>query len=171
MDEPGAPLKGTMMLTAFVFRLYPSTTQRRTMEHTVETCRRWYNACLAERKTAYEERGVTIGKYDQLANVKVIKANNPYAAPIHSHVLQVTVADLDKAFQNFFRRVKAGDTPGYPRFKGRNRFHSFGFQRVRERVQDRWAAPDTVRHWPGSRALASPAGRHNQDRANHPQGR
>jgi putative transposase len=42
--------------------------------------------------------------------------------------LQVAVADLDKGFQAFFRRVKAGETPGFPRFKGRNRFSSFGFK-------------------------------------------
>jgi putative transposase len=65
---------------------------------------------------------------EQLRRVKVHKANNPYATGIHSHVLQVVVADLDKAFQAFFRRVKAGESPGYPRFKGRNRFRSFGFK-------------------------------------------
>jgi len=116
------------MIKAFVYRVYPTNTQRRDMNGTLETCRRWYNACLEERKTAYEERGVTIGKYDQLAKVKNLKATNTYAAPIHSHVLQVVVADLDKAFQNFFRRVKAGETPGYPRFKGRNRFQSYGLK-------------------------------------------
>jgi putative transposase len=60
--------------------------------------------------------------------VKEQKAINPYAKGIHSHVLQVVVTDLDKAFQAFFRRVKAGETPGYPRFRGRNRFASFGFK-------------------------------------------
>ena len=116
------------MIKTFVYRVYPTSTQQRHMDSTLETCRRWYNACLEERKTAYEEHGVTIGKYDQLAKVKDLKATNTYAAPIHSHVLQVVVADLDKAFQHFFRRVKAGETPGYPRFKGRNRFQSFGFK-------------------------------------------
>jgi putative transposase len=42
--------------------------------------------------------------------------------------LQIVVTDLDKAFQAFFRRVKASQTPGFPRFKGRNRFSSFGFK-------------------------------------------
>jgi putative transposase len=42
--------------------------------------------------------------------------------------LQVVVQDLDKAFQAFFRRVKAGETPGYPRFKGRERFDSYGLK-------------------------------------------
>jgi putative transposase len=116
------------MIKAFVYRMYPTSTQRRNMDSTLETCRRWYNACLEERKTAYKERGVTIGKYDQLTKVKEFKSTSPYATSIHSHVLQVVVADLDKAFQNFFRRVKAGETPGYPRFKGQNRFNSYGLK-------------------------------------------
>jgi putative transposase len=43
-------------------------------------------------------------------------------------VLQVVVQDLDKAFNAFFRRVQARETPGYPRFKSRDRFHSFGLK-------------------------------------------
>jgi len=98
------------------------------MESTIETCRRFHNDCLKERKSAYELRGESIGKFAQLRKVKELKAASPYAKNIHSHVLQVTVTDLDKAFQAFFRRVKAGETPGYPRFKGQNRFDSFGFK-------------------------------------------
>lgn len=116
------------MRQAVVYRLYPSTAQRKRLESIRETARRWYNTCLAERKTAYEERQESIGKYAQLRQVKTLKATNPYAARIHSHVLQVVVDDLDKAFQAFFRRVKAGETPGYPRFKGRNRWRGFGFK-------------------------------------------
>src|SRR5690606_24695501 len=52
----------------------------------------------------------------------------PQARDVHSHVLQVAVADLDKAFQAFFRRVKAGEKPGYPRFKGKGWFDSFGLK-------------------------------------------
>lgn len=116
------------MLKSFRYRLYPSKAQERLLERTLETCRRWYNQCLAERRDAYQERGETISKFRQLARVKEVKASNPYATGIHSHVLQVVVEDLDKAFRAFFRRVKAGETPGYPRFKGRNRFDSFGFK-------------------------------------------
>ena len=43
-------------------------------------------------------------------------------------MLQIVVTDLDKAFQAFFRRVKSRETPGYPRFKGHNRFDSFGYK-------------------------------------------
>ena len=116
------------MFKAFVFRLYPSTSQRRRLEAVRETCRHFYNDLLRDRKDAYELRGESITKATQLRKVKVEKDTSPYAADIHSHILQNVVADLDKAFQAFFRRAKAGENPGYPRFKGRNRFAGFGFK-------------------------------------------
>jgi len=116
------------MLKTFQYRLYPTKSQERLLESTLETCRRFYNDCLAERKEAYEQEKRTISKFAQLHQVKTLKQTNPHAATVHSHILQVVVSDLDKAFQAFFRRVKAGEKPGYPRFKGRNRFDSFGFK-------------------------------------------
>jgi putative transposase len=119
-----------MSRKAFRYRLYPSRTQARLLDTTLETCRFFYNDCLAERKTAYAERGETIGTFEQLRQVKERKATNPYAKNVHSHVLQTVAQDLDKAFDAFFRRVKAGEKAGYPRFKGRNRWHSFGFKEL-----------------------------------------
>ena len=52
----------------------------------------------------------------------------PEYAAIHSHVLQDVLARLDKTYQAFFRRVQAGQTPGFPRFQGRNRYHSFTYK-------------------------------------------
>lgn len=69
-----------------------------------------------------------MGTFEPLRGVKLSKTENPYAKRVHSHVLQAVVQDRDKAFQAFFRRLKADETPGYPRFKGRNRFRSFGFK-------------------------------------------
>lgn len=115
-------------MKTFKYRLYPSKTQKRLMEATLETCRRFYNDCLAERKDAWETEKRSVRKFEQLRKVKTLKAANLYAANIHSHVLQVVATDLDKAFQAFFRRVKAGEKPGYPRFKSRDRFHSFGLK-------------------------------------------
>ncbi len=117
-----------MILKTFKYRLYPSPCQRRLLEETVETCRRWHNICLAERKTAWEQEHRTVGKYEQLRNVKVYRKENEYAGKVHSHILQVVVADLDKTFQAFFRRVKEKEKAGYPRFKGAQRFDSFGLK-------------------------------------------
>lgn len=113
---------------AFLYRLYPSHAQERLLHSALETCRRFYNDCLAERKTAWEEEQRSVSKVEQLRRVKERKATHPWAKNIHSHLLQTVVADLDRAFESFFRRVKAGETPGYPRFKGQNRWRSFGFK-------------------------------------------
>jgi len=118
------------MLKTFKYRLYPSKAQRKRLDSTLETCRRFYNDCLAERKETYEKEKRTIGKFEQMKRVKQIKVTNPYAKGIHSHTLQVVVSDLDKAFQSFFRRIKSGEKQGYPRFKGRNRFDSFGLKEL-----------------------------------------
>jgi putative transposase len=116
------------MLKAYKYRLYPSKAQQLLLEQTLEVCRRWYNTCLAERKEAYENEKRSVGKFEQLRKVRELKQSNPYAENVHSHILQIVAQDLDKAFQSFFRRVKAGETAGYPRFKGKNRFDSFGLK-------------------------------------------
>jgi putative transposase len=117
-----------MILKTFKYRLYPSPAQRLLLEETLETCRRWYNTCLAERKEAWEKEHRGVGKYEQLRQVKEYRRQNEYAGRLHSHLLQVVVQDLDKAFCAFFRRVKKGETPGYPRYKGQHRFDSFGLK-------------------------------------------
>ena len=117
-----------MPMKTFPYRLYPSKTQRQALEATLQTCRRFYNDLLAERKDAYEREGRSLSKTEQFRRVKCLKDSSPYAEGIHSHILQVVVADVGKAFDAFFRRVKAGEKPGYPRFKGRLRFDSIGLK-------------------------------------------
>lgn len=116
------------MLASYRYRLYPTKPQKRHLETTLETCRRWYNICLEERKTAWETEKRSVSHWEQSRHIKDHRRDNRYAALLHSHILQVTTADLDKAFQAFFRRIKAGERPGYPRFKGRDRFDSFGLK-------------------------------------------
>jgi putative transposase len=118
------------MRQAFVYRLYPSRTQERTMEAILTTTRIFYNSLLAERKQAWEERKERVTKVQQLRRVKERKATNPYAASVHSHILQIVADDLDKAFLAFFRRVRTGEKPGYPRFRGANRWTSFGLKEL-----------------------------------------
>jgi putative transposase len=116
------------MLKAYKYRLYPSRPQQRRLDGTLETARRWYNDCLAQRRAAYELVGWSINHTYQLSQVKAHKASNPFAASVHSHILQLVCTDLDRAFQGFFRRLSTGEKPGYPRFRGRGRFASFGFK-------------------------------------------
>jgi putative transposase len=113
---------------AFKYRLYPTPAQEKRLELCLSAARNWYNMCIAERKYSYEFEGRSVGQYDQLRLVKHYKAAFRAFKDVHSHILQVATADCDKAFQAFFRRVKAGETPGYPRFKGYQHFDSFGFK-------------------------------------------
>src|SRR5713226_2907443 len=103
----------------FQYRLYPTATQATALQHTLDECRWLYNHLLAQRKTAYEERGETLGYYDQNVTIPPLKAVRPTLKDVHSQVLQDVAVRLDLAFKAFFRRVKAGeDEPGYPRFRG-----------------------------------------------------
>jgi putative transposase len=116
------------MLKTYKYRLYPSKSQAKNLFTILACTRSFYNMCLSERKWIYEIEGQSVTKKAQLAQVKYYKATFPQSAQVHSHVLQTAASDVDKAFQAFFRRIKAGETPGYPRFKGRNRLNSFGFK-------------------------------------------
>lgn len=117
-----------MALKAFQYRLYPSKAQEKRLLNALDCARNLYNMSVAERKWAYQLEGRSVTKTEQLRVVKHYKATFPQARDVHSHILQVAVADCDKAFQAFFRRVKAGETPGYPRFKGRQHFRSIGLK-------------------------------------------
>jgi putative transposase len=107
---------------AFVYRLYPTRQQAAALAEQMDTHRHLYNRALAERKTAWEteRRGVSYG--EQSGTLKTQRAANPYLAKANFSASQRTLKRLDRAFAAFFRRVKAGENAGYPRFKGRHRF-------------------------------------------------
>ena len=117
------------MFKAFVYRLYPSKSQRappgsraRDVPPLLQRSPARAEGCLrTARRVDHQDRR-------SFARSRSRRPRSPYALDIHSHILQNVVADLDKAFQAFFRRVKAGENPGYPRFRGRNRFAGFGFK-------------------------------------------
>src|SRR5262249_19115055 len=54
----------------------------------------------------------------------VWKADHPELLAVHSQVWQNVAVRVDLAYQAFFRRVKAGQAPGYPREKGAGCYHS-----------------------------------------------
>ncbi len=115
------------MLKAFQYRLYPTKAQEMTLTEMLETCRHLYNRSLAERRDAYQNEGKSLNYYDQANTLKEQRRRNSYLAKVNFSATQDVLRRLDKAFQAFFRRVKAGEKPGYPRFKGKGRYHSITF--------------------------------------------
>jgi putative transposase len=112
------------MERTYKFRLYPKRKQIDVLDRTLMLCRRLYNAGLEQRITAYYRQEKTLNYYDQQNELPQVKVELPEYNEVYSHALQDTVRRLDKAYRAFFRRVKNGETPGFPRFKGRNRFNS-----------------------------------------------
>ncbi len=140
-----------MALKAFKYRLYPNKETTSKLYWTLARCRELYNAALSERKDAFQkhertvlyqnEQGVCIAAVQVQANIKVrdvsyleqkrdlvaMKEIREEYQEIASHVLQDVMLRLDKGMKAFYRRIREGQTPGFPRFQGRNRYNSFTY--------------------------------------------
>jgi putative transposase len=114
----------------YQYKLTPTPQQERTLERTLMLCRHVYNAAIGERREAWRMRGVSITYYQQQAELPGVKVAMPEYAEVNAQVLQDVVLRVDHAFQAFFRRIKNGETPGYPRFHGRDRYTSFTYPQV-----------------------------------------
>jgi putative transposase len=111
----------------FKYRLYPNKQQQRLLEQQLEECRWLYNHLLAARRDAWEQRKEPVRLYDQHATLPMLKAERPSLAAVQSQVLQNVAVRIDLAFQAFFRRGRAGEKPGYPRFRGCGRYESITY--------------------------------------------
>ena len=109
------------MRKTFKYRLYPNKHQQRLLDQQVEECRWLYNELLAARRDGWEQRQESLRLYDQQATLPALKAARPTLGSVQSQVLQNVAVRIDLAFQAFFRRVRTGETPGYPRFRGTGR--------------------------------------------------
>jgi putative transposase len=117
------------MLTrkAFKYRLYPTPKQEQHLLFVLRRCRNLYNSALEERKAFYQMRRTSLGYSAQAAELADIKAAYSAYQDISSQVLQDVLRRLDKAFAAFFRRLRNGEQPGYPRFQGQGRYDSFTY--------------------------------------------
>lgn len=117
------------MIRCYKFRMYPTRAQEHALHVLLGNLRFLYNACLQERRDAYRA-GVKVTGATQEKAITVIKndAECPDYAGIHTHLLQDVVKRADRAFDTFYRRVKAGQKAGYPRFKSRDRYNTFTFK-------------------------------------------
>jgi putative transposase len=102
----------------------PTKGQHLRLAACMESHRELYNAALQERRDAWRlaRKGVTYGQ--QSAQLKDIRVARPDVAMWSFCSQQATLRRLNRAFAGFFRRVRAGERPGYPRFKSKDRFDS-----------------------------------------------
>lgn len=110
------------------YKMYPNKGQLQALEQMHFLHRQLYNACLEERIDAYRKHKKSIGFHDQCKSLTEIRGFDAAYAQINAQSLQVTLKRVDLAYKAFFRRVTAGKTPGFPRFKSKNRFSGFGYK-------------------------------------------
>jgi len=114
-------------MRTYKYRLYPTKQQATKLADTLESCRILYNSALEQRKLAYRQFGVSLCRLNQQAELLEIKDYFPEYRQIYSQVLQEVILRVDRSFQNFFRRLKTNEKPGYPRYKGRGWYDSFTY--------------------------------------------
>ncbi len=123
------------------YRLYPTKAQVSVLERMLGVCRDVYNSLVHERTVLYETQGKSPSRVDQCREITTWKATHPELLDVYSQVLQNITRRVDLAFQAFFRRVRNGEEPGYPRLKGKDQYDSitypqsgFGFHQGKLRL-------------------------------------
>lgn len=119
------------MLTAtrsISFRLYPDTRQQALLDRKHALLKDLWNAALEERIGAWR-RGVRVRLSDQEKALKTVRAEvDEWRGLVHTHEAQTVLKRLELAFQAFFRRLREGQTPGFPRFRSADRFRGWSYK-------------------------------------------
>ncbi|MBR2895069.1 MAG: IS200/IS605 family element transposase accessory protein TnpB [Oscillospiraceae bacterium] len=105
---------------SYQFRLYPTVEQREQISRNFGCCRYVFNYFLAQRQEQYQATGKAATRFQQDKQLTALKQEFPWLKEADSTSLQAAVQDLETAYHNFFRRVKHGEKPGYPRFKSKH---------------------------------------------------
>jgi len=117
------------LIRTYKYRLRPNRKQIETLNALFWQARMLYNAALEQRITVYKEMGKGVGFANQCKVFRDERNNNPEIyGLLNASSVQQMLRRLDKAFSAFFRRMKAGETPGFPRFKGYDRFKSVEYR-------------------------------------------
>ena len=116
------------MLRTYKYLLRPNNEQAKQLDFLLWQSRQIYNAALEQRITVYQETGKSISCGAQWAHFRDLRRASPETlGQLNASSMQQLLRRLDKSFATFFRRLKAGEKPGFPRFKSRHRFRSIEF--------------------------------------------
>lgn len=116
-----------MSVLTFKYRVLPSKAQHAALALILDAQRDLYNAALAERIDCYQKTGKGISYERQTSELTECRRDIQEMAALPANLQRGTLKRLDNAFSGFFSRVKRGDKPGFPRFKGKSWFNSFEF--------------------------------------------
>lgn len=118
------------MIRGYRYKLLPNKTQTAVLTEWLEKCRFLYNCALEHRREAWRVARKSIRYNDQTLELTQVRAEDPAWEAVPAQVARSALRTLQRAFEGFFRRIKQGQNPGHPRFRGKGRFDSFGIGRV-----------------------------------------
>jgi putative transposase len=116
------------MFLKVTYALYPNATQEAALLDMKGSHQRLHNAALEQRISAWQRCGISVKFTDQCKDLTALRAADPEYKALNAQSSQVTLKRVDLAMQSFFRRVKSGETPGFPRFKSFDRFSGWGYK-------------------------------------------
>jgi putative transposase len=125
----------------YKYRIYPTKAQATNLENQFSMCRHLYNWALLERKEAYLEKGKTVTYKQQQNALPKMKEKRPWFKTVYSQVLQDVLRRIDRAYLSFFRRVKNGDSSGFPKYKKHGQWNSITYPQYKERPDSIIRAP------------------------------
>ena len=105
-------------------RGYTTRTGYSGIDDVLDRCAVLYNAALQHRRDAWQQAGESVSYYDQCKDLTGLRKDDPYWAAISINVARGVIRRAQRAYDGFFRRVRRGETPGYPRFKPRSRYRT-----------------------------------------------
>jgi len=120
----------------FQYRLYPTKKQVKALQVSLDACRYVYNKTLETRKNGWEERKESISFYDTNKLLTDWKKDKPDLTNAYSQCLTDAQMRVELAFKGFFRRIRKGETPGYPRFKGKDGYDSIAYSQSGYKIID-----------------------------------
>lgn len=113
---------------SYKYRLYPNRAQAAALGDMLVSFCALYNAGLQQRIEAYRRQGKSLRYADQAGELKAVRLADERLANYSYSAEQQVLRRLDKSFKAFFRRIKAGEKPGFPRFRAGGRYHSADFR-------------------------------------------
>ncbi|QXX76718.1 RNA-guided endonuclease TnpB family protein [Methylovirgula sp. HY1] len=116
------------MILAYKFRLYPSLAQRKALDQMLRDFCKLYNAGLEQRIAAFRMRGISLSYKAQASELKTVRAAGEGLERWSFTAEQQVLRRIDKTFKAFFARIRRGETPGFPRFRARARYHAAEFR-------------------------------------------
>lgn len=115
---------GIVMLHTIEFKLYPTSAQAETLKSWLRSCCWIYNRALEHRKKAYARRGdsATLNQQSRMLTEWRSRMDRLQSTPLYFE--RDALRRVDRGMQAFFRRLRAGWKPGFPRFKSHRRYDS-----------------------------------------------